>query len=402
MSLNLSRLNSDPFRASKIRALHLRPSPLGHYISEVSQKDLQPLKGNIKRTADDSWVKKHLKRLTGPPLTWPLNTSGERREAILSLLQIVKGLSGVQTLCIKLSQPECLESFRMTTPLIDIAWQACSSALRRVHFDFPLDVIKCVLPSNLHLPNFEEFSVRFSVTSRTTDSEEVVITNLVPFVNNHHQTLQKLTLFTHEHFALASFFHQLSRMPRLTSFSLTQGYVSSLQTDTSGLHRFLTVHAGTLISVKLVFQALGKPYVKAPLMREWFKQPCLKVALPHLRTLEFGLWDFPSSFSTPMGTYLKQYNDSLTSLIINNKPLLTYEDLNNIVTGFGAPGVLRYLDIGVSKVPGKIFDLLSINLPSLHVLSLATDVWVTNQYRTMDYFCLWQNEVDHSCYSRHC
>ena len=168
-------------------------------------------------------------------------------------------------------------------------------------------------------------------------------------------------------------------MPRLASLSLTQGYVSTLQTDTSGLHRFLTVHADTLTSLKLVFQALGKPYVKDPLMEGWFKQPCLEVALPHLRTLEFGLWDFPSSISTLLDTYLKQYSDSLTSLIINNKPPPTYEDLSNIVTGFGASGVLRYLDIGVSTVPSKIFDLLSINLPSLHALSLATDGFLTTK-----------------------
>jgi hypothetical protein len=403
MWLNLSRSNSAPFYASKIRDLHLRPSPLGHYISNVSQKNLQSLKASIKRTADDSWVKKLL--FIHPPVT----SSGERREVILSLLQIVSGLSEVQTLRVELSWPDRLQSFRMTTPLINIAWQACSSALRRVHFDFPLDVMKCVLPSNLHLPNLEEFSVRFSVTYRTTDSEEVITTNLVPFVNNHHLTLRKLTLFTHEQCHLASFFLQLSRMPCLRSFSLIQGYVSTLQTDTSGLHRFLTVHAGTLTSLKLVFQSLGKPYVEDPRMREWFKQPCLEVALPLLRTLEFGLWDFPSSFSTLLGTYLKQYNDSLTSLIINNKPPLTYEDLKNIVTGFGASGVLRYLEVGVSMVPYyKIFDLLSINLPGLHALSLATDGFVTTRYGAYDSwamnscFGLWEEAVDHSRYSIHC
>ncbi|EDR06717.1 uncharacterized protein LACBIDRAFT_299840 [Laccaria bicolor S238N-H82] len=361
---------SDPFRASKTRDLHLRPGPLGFLISEVSQKNLQSLKGKIKRTADDIFVKTFLKADT---------KSEEQREAIRSLLQIVTGLNGVQTLRVELSSPDRLKSFRMATPLIDFAWQACSPALRRVHFDFPLDVMKCVLTSNFHLPNLEELSVRFSITYRTTDSGQVIITNLVPFVNNHHLTLQKLTLFTHEHFHLAPFFHQLSRMPRLASLSVTQGYVSTLQTDTSGLHSFLTLHADTLTSLKLVFQALGKPYVKDPLMEGWFKQPCLEVALPHLRTLEFGLWDFPSSISTLLDTYLKQYSDSLTSLIINNKPPPTYEDLNNIVTGFGASGVLRYLDIGVSTVPSKIFDLLSINLPSLHALSLATDGFLTTK-----------------------
>jgi hypothetical protein len=404
MWLNPSRLNSAPCRASKIRDLHLRPSPLGHHISKVSQKNLQSLMGKIKHTPADSLVRKLLE-----PFTWPVTTSGERREAILSLLQIVTGLSEVKTLRVELSGPDSLESFRMTTPLINIAWKACSSVLRTVYFDFPLDVMKCVLPSNLHLPNLEEFSVRFSIKYRTTDSEEVIITNLLPFVNNHHLTLQKLTLFTRGRCHLAPFFRQLSRMPRLTSFSLTQGYISTLQTDTSGLHRFLTVHAGTLTSLKLVFQALGKPYVKDPLVGEWFEQPCLEVALPYLRTLEFRLWRFPSSFSTLLGTYLKQYNHSLTSLIIHNLQPLTYQDLKNIVIGFGVSGVLRCLEVDVSTVPCKIFDLLSINLPGLHALNLTTDGFVTTEDvpfypdMTMDlYFNCWLHEVDHSYYSTHC
>ena len=160
--------------------------------------------------------------------------------------------------------------------------------------------------------------------------------------------------------------HSAHLVSRLASFETVQGYVSSLQTDTSGLHEFLRRHTETLRSLSLSFYALGLNLVLDPLMEDWDKQPCFHVTYPDLARLAFSLHDFPEGFGAKIQRSLESFW-SPTLRHLDCPMVLNLEDAQSI---FSTERSLQSLSIQTKVIGPDLFDVLSAKIPLLNRLEI--------------------------------
>ena len=132
---------------------------------------------------------------------------------------------------------------------------------------------------------------------------------LVPFINNHHPTLQSLKLS----FASFSPFTDISshltganHLPYLRNLEI---FDVSSNSDDSGLRRILEIHSDTLLGLCLDFG------IEARTSRaEWYARTIFHVALPHLESLKLGAGCFLDLGLTAAYVPVQRFGNSLTTL----------------------------------------------------------------------------------------
>ncbi|KAF5331929.1 hypothetical protein D9611_008934 [Ephemerocybe angulata] len=211
---------------------------------------------------------------------------------------------------------------RTAIPFVVGAWfsRTSSNSLRSLALDVSAEAVGDLLHTaqDVHFASLEEVNIDFRMVYRSTDAMEPLLGAVVPFVNRHCGTLRRFHFRTREHLPLCRMFRGLKPMLNLKELEVSQGYVSTLQTETVGLQEFLKAHAETLMTLCLEFVALGSNLVLDPAMEEWDLQPCLHVSYTKLRTFRFGLHGFPEDFSEKVRLSLQDiWSPSLRRLVLD-------------------------------------------------------------------------------------
>jgi hypothetical protein len=259
-------------------------------------------------------------------------------------------------------------------PFVSAAWRASSTTLQYLHLDILAEMLEDVLSPDLTFESLKRLEVDLSILYRSTDTMGIISSTLVPFINRHHNLLQTFAFRTKEHLPLKQMFAQLELMPHLRSLTVSHGYVSTRQTDTSGLRDFLAKHAEALRTLSLSFHALGTNLVLDPSMTDWSEQPFLRVPYEALSKLSFQFFDFPEGFEDQLPQILDGFwNKSVKSLQLRmNSPdhNLKTEDIRKVFGKVPEEVKLEALSLRVNRLNLDFFDTLSDLLPHLIELEL--------------------------------
>ncbi|RXW21428.1 hypothetical protein EST38_g4437 [Candolleomyces aberdarensis] len=288
-------------------------------------------------------------------------------------LNVIRSLPDLQKCIIQGSfpAPGHGSSYGIAFPLVLAAWSASKSTMRSLELEVPVEVLSDILPAGLAFDGLEHFGINLNITYRSTDAMEMLLSTMLPFISHHQSTIRSFALRTCEHLHLTPFFESLPSIPLLRNLEVEQGYVSTLQTNTTGLHDFLTKHAEQLKYLTLLFHGLGLHLVRDKLMEDWPQQPCLHVSYPSLNKLTFGLHNFPEGFGEKIQ---KSLDDFWTPKLQHLKLPMTLEvdQVDVIFSNIPQDVELVSLSLAVESLNPGLFDALSTRLP--HLADLDIDV----------------------------
>jgi len=251
-------------------------------------------------------------------------------------------------------------------PLALAAWSVSSSTLHHLDLRVSVENLPDIIPPTLVFPHLSHLTVELRIVYRSSDAMAHILGTLLPFLNRSSPTLTSFALLTREHLPLKELYTKLSVMPKLRSFVAMQGYVSTLQTDTSGLHDFLSRHSDALHSLSLSFYSLGSGIILDPEMEGWTEQEFLRVSLPNLTSLTLGLYDFPAHFGEKIRKSLQGLSiPELRHLYLPMPlPLLELEEI------FQDGMDIQVLTLNCTSIEAALFDLVASKLPRLLHLDL--------------------------------
>lgn len=254
-------------------------------------------------------------------------------------------------------------------PVVTAAWMSFGWNLQRLTLDITLESYRLALSTTLVLPRLEDLSVKLSRAQNNDSSDDAVLHNImIPFVNNHHLTLQSLDISSEQGFDISSLVLKLQHFPCLWKFSASYPIFTIRQADqSSGLRHVLETHSDTLRSIRFRFQPLGGIY---PTEDDWHEQAFLCVKLPNLESADLCIEGYALRNIDP-SRYLQQYANSLTSVTFHRPRVLVYEDVERLVGLFAHHDRLRSLDITVHVLNPHLLDLIAEKLPSLGRLALS-------------------------------
>jgi hypothetical protein len=228
-------------------------------------------------------------------------------------LWVSDGLAASRSICC--GRRNLIDLEYMMQTMISSGWSTSGfgSTLRRLklhllHYCF---FFVLTMPT-LVFPCLKELDITLDISIFLRD-------RVVPFINDHHSTLQSLELSFEEITSDAcSHLHQIRNIPNLTTFRLRYHVINVMNLDTSGLHTFLSTHATNLRALRL--DLYTDEDRRGGLNRhDWSAQPVFNIALPRLESLELGGWCFTNL--EKIGTYLEQYARSLTVLKFGRRHL---------------------------------------------------------------------------------
>ncbi|TFK27861.1 hypothetical protein FA15DRAFT_753881 [Coprinopsis marcescibilis] len=366
----LERLLDDKLRSSKARTLRLQLASLGSIIREPEHFDWKAkLQGGVENV--------YLRPPGSKRRLFRKGDNGKKSSQSLdylhSLVRMVVGLTNVQEFIVEYHPDEdSLRKFNVAIPFVLAGWEAFGAHLRTLNLAVPIETLEDILLTDLSIPHLETLEVQIFLVYRTTDPLPILDSVLAPFINAHRQTLRCISIQTHQHLHLTPMLKALQHFPLLRSFTIVQGFVSTLQTDTSGLHQFLSQHSTQLTTFRVFFHALATKLTIDPLMAHWFAQPFLHVPLPSLSRLDLGLIDFPTTFPERLrDSYLQQYWTYISHLGLRMQ--LAVADIDTVLSNIPADNVIRSLHVNVVLLTPELLDVLSARLPNLHELEIGAD-----------------------------
>jgi hypothetical protein len=354
----------------RIRTLNLRPDVAAYYLPPFRPKREPKLRNAILKFLRRFQAKDSSPALvpTVPPPT-PPSRKGVRYAKLASDLVArmsnveelnveglwghVDGFAGPRSICCGRRNLIDLEHTMQT--MIATGWSTFGSTLRRLKLHLPHYCFFVSTMPTLVFPCLEELDI-------TLDSSIFLGDRVVPFINDHHSTLQSLELsFEDTNLDPCSYLHQIHNIPNLTTFRFRYHVIDVIDLDTSGLHTFLSTHATNLRALRLdLYTNEDRPGVLN--QDDWSAQPVFHIALPRLESLELGGRCFTNL--EKIGTYLRQYAHSLTVLKLERRHLLfrEVEVLLEVLTGHDK---LQCLTMYVLHLTPELLDLLAMKLPSL-------------------------------------
>jgi hypothetical protein len=112
----------------------------------------------------------------------------------------------------------------------------------------------------------------------------------VPFINNHHRTLESLELPSlYDHLDPYVLLSGLQYFPLLRKVKLDHCFASLKQTSTAGLEHLLKLHTTSLKELTLNFCSQENGFIEHPPPEKWFRQKFLHIRLPNLQSLALGM-----------------------------------------------------------------------------------------------------------------
>lgn len=266
---------------------------------------------------------------------------------------------------------DCLDLPDLVTflPVVKTGWTVFGHNLRVLILNVVLEGCEYILSPSLTFSRLETLIINISKAYRTTDCSKIISNLLVPFVNNHHTTLRSFEVSSYDYFDLCVLFGGLQQSANLTQLKIDYRFASLELTNTSGLHHLLQLHTTSLQEFNLQFRPVPDVFVEYPLPSKWFQQKFLQVKLPELQSLDLGMEYFATDLHRT-ADYLKQYQNSLTSLALRSAVFTLFE-VDILISAFAGTNHLRKLDIGVFHFSATLLDLLAMKLPCLHHLELG-------------------------------
>ena len=263
------------------------------------------------------------------------------------------GPAGLRSICCGRRNFIDLE-YTMQT-MIATGWSTFGSTLRRLKLHLPHYCFFISSMPTLVFPCLEELDITLDISIFLRD-------RVVPFINDHHSTLQSLKLSFEEISPDAcSYLCQIRNIPNLTTFHFRYHVIDVINLDTSGLHAFLSTHATNLRALRLDLytdeDCRGRlnPYDLVCTVNA-----C--IALPRLESLELGGGCFTNL--EKIGTYLWPYARSLTVLKFERRHLL-FREVEVLLEALTRHDKLRSLSMYVLHLTPELLDLLAMKLPYL-------------------------------------
>jgi hypothetical protein len=289
-------------------------------------------------------------------------------KAVETMLQVIHGMSSVKELT--LHSWDCLDlpNLLRLLPVVLAGWTAFGATLRSLTLDVTIEGCSHILTPYMVFPCLEELAIRLSMAYLTTNATKIACDILVPFVNNHHPTLQSFYLSSNNHCDVSPFLHGVCHIPHLRRLALFLPFVSIQHANTSGLQHLLESHSSVLHELTMTFQR-PNIYNQPPTAIEWQSWGPLQVALPHLKSLDIDLRYFQSLPGIIL--YLQRFKfNPLTNLVLRNKEF-SYAEVVPLMSAVG--GGLKMLSLEVRYLSPQLFDLMAKKLPNLNTLSLLFD-----------------------------
>ena len=230
--------------------------------------------------------------------------------------------------------------------------------------------------SVLVLPRLRELNITLSEDRFTYNRDSVahLRNTVIPFINNHHDTLEslKLTLVECSSFGTPCLLG-LCHFPRLRTFEFYHYPITAISLDhildTSGLRHILEIHSSGLGALGLDVLFSGS-LTDSRLASERYAREIFQVALPYLKSLKLGtgfFWDWQRT-----SAYLPRFGQSLTTLTLSESDIrFSYSDAKAVADAFSDQGHLQSLDMSVHFLSPDLIDLLAATLPGLHILELG-------------------------------
>jgi len=338
------RFFKDSSNEWRVRNLHLLP-PL------VSKPQFEPAANKGPKSV---LTRKHVRWLrvdVAQPITY--------------ILQVIRGMSNVKELTLNTEYPVGSPDLVHFLPVVSAGWTTFGATLRSLTLAVPLEGYCHVLTPSMVFPSLEAFTLRLFARYLTTDGTKIACDLLVPFVNNHHSTLQSFYLWSGDLCDVSPFLHGIRYLPQLRKLTVFLPSVSMRTTNAYGFQHILEVHSRTLRQLKMTFQL--SVYHKLPTATELVNSGPLRVVLPHLEYLDIDLTYFVSLSGIIL--YLQRFN-SLTHLVLRTRRFL-YEEVEPVISVLG--GRLKMLALKVRLLSPELLGLLAMKLPCLDRLHLLFD-----------------------------
>ncbi|KAF9454312.1 hypothetical protein P691DRAFT_448144 [Macrolepiota fuliginosa MF-IS2] len=282
---------------------------------------------------------------------------------------------------------------------VQVAWPAKNSYRKDVGSDPHLykSIIQPFLSATLHNPGFNLHSLTLSMpmeswafvftplpsinrleklgilldkAKRGTNADSYISEFLLPFIQQHSESLQALNIMSPS-IDPAAFFEGVGHLPSLRIIEAGETlHHSSRDTPSprASLHHFLLQHRKTITRMIWRYDGFGDSYGRARYF--WFRHEIIH--FPNLKALE--LRDLgkvgPSLHEelTPMRNILPNYKPTLTKLCLESYSL-SLDPLYNFLTTIASP-ILEHLEIGSLDLPREVFARMAGRFPRLRILHL--------------------------------
>ncbi|CAA7267001.1 unnamed protein product [Cyclocybe aegerita] len=312
-----------------------------------------------------------------PQAATPLLSASEAHKRVMSIMRSMTGLAELHI------EIPCKDHWYFADSeaadggvpaLFAKGWQAFGKSLRVLELRVPLEDLALVLPapcSGVVLECLERVSLRVVRASLTANEETVLRSTVLPFLQTSRHSLRSLALDVQEHTNLSPFLSSLAllptRMRSLSSFSLAQPFVSTDQTDFSGLHGFLLAHSEHLTSLSLKMNATFTHHATP---EAFFSHKSFALALPVLQHLSIHLAHFPVGYADGMIPYIHQFAQTLVSLTLQGQFWPDHRVVAFVDSGFGLGSRLRELQMAVATFSPPLLSAFAEHLPILESLDL--------------------------------
>ncbi|KAF5367518.1 hypothetical protein D9758_003625 [Tetrapyrgos nigripes] len=353
----ISRL-SDPHVGKRVRHLTVGPD-FRHF-------DYSPPPAQKRRTTIRNRISSALHLLSRIPE--PVAPPGH--EATKALIDVLPGLTNVSSFVID-SHSWIPYSRLNINRFLQTSWSAFSSNLTTLSLRGHTASFHTIIHSRPEFPLLRELVFELMDHPHTDqfqlNAAEILLGDVVPFINSFAPRLQALTMLYWGDYDLSEFLKRLGEFPLLSAFNFQATFSRTLETDPSGLTSFIEKHCSRLehIVLRLYPSPVGLNNATDEPLDRWMKQCFTSVQLSRLRELHM----YPTSYADGMDALiscLQQTRDTLTNLVVRDLHLDLVQ-LERIVNTIGPN--LRYLRFNVRKMNVELFDMLS-RLTSLESLSL--------------------------------
>ncbi|KAF8656955.1 hypothetical protein AX16_002310 [Volvariella volvacea WC 439] len=364
---NISRLR-DIQVARRVRKLSFHPSLINKLVDDGKQ-----------RAGTQTWPRRIKISLKG--FKTVSSKSAEKRmpfpseTAVANITDMIQKMTGVTSYSIEFWNRQPLDSLHFALPVLRSAWSTFGDVLTELNIDVPLQGLSNFLDESLTFTSLRAFSIRLTKMPQSTlsSSTEIISHKIIPFMNNHVYTLEKLSMTTIEGFDFSAFLPSLQHFPYLAKVHISHPFVSLQQTNTSGLRYFLAIHSGCMKDLNLQFHLPPNTIPKIPSSASWYSQDFFRVYLNSLESLELSLRGNPGD-ATSVLSYLDTLKSTLTSLTLRDHPF-SLQEVRPLVRLFQHTGILRSLTIEVAYITPQLLDVFAVGLPSIQRLTLTCEAF---------------------------
>jgi hypothetical protein len=213
----------------------------------------------------------------------------------------------------------CTRSFFQVT--MSAVRATFGSTLRSLALNLPPNSYRYALTPSPIFPRLKHLSIALMFTEfgPCNDISDLLRDLLVPFVNDHHPTIEHLNMSftTYCHFDVSPYLRGIRHLPRLRKLGLDFDSVNMDKTSYSGLRYLLEIHSDELRELFLNFPLRYPSDGGTVTPSGRYQQAIGQVALPHLESLNLGTGC--AFILGQRAAYLQQFHRSLTTLILDHK-----------------------------------------------------------------------------------